>query len=129
MQIKRNDGPGSPDKPRVYVNSIFEIQENATVLPSNKVRRGLPVLLFRSDTDRVADPHHLDADPDPAFHFHADPDPDFHFYADPDPAHHQMDENLRPLVYRPYRAPFLSLAVSIVSLSAVSGPPKLFLSL
>ncbi len=37
MQIKRNDGPGSPDKPRVYVNSIFEIQENATTLPSNKV--------------------------------------------------------------------------------------------
>jgi len=27
----------------------------------------------------VADPHHFDADPDPAFHFDADPD------ADPDP--------------------------------------------
>jgi len=24
----------------------------------------------------VADPHHFDADPDPAFHFDADPDPD-----------------------------------------------------
>ena len=23
----------------------------------------------------VADPHHFDADPDPAFHFDADPDP------------------------------------------------------
>jgi hypothetical protein len=30
----------------------------------------------------VSDPHHIDADPDPAFHFYADPDPD----ADPDPA-------------------------------------------
>jgi hypothetical protein len=36
----------------------------------------------------VADPHHLDADPDPASHFDADPDtdPTFHFNADPDPA-------------------------------------------
>jgi hypothetical protein len=42
LQIKRKDGPGSPDKPRVYVNSIFEIQENATALPSNKVTRDLP---------------------------------------------------------------------------------------
>jgi hypothetical protein len=36
----------------------------------------------------VADPHHLDADPDPnpACHFYVDPDPDptFHFDADPD---------------------------------------------
>jgi hypothetical protein len=30
---------------------------------------------------RVADPHHIDADPDPdpACHFDADPDPTFHF--------------------------------------------------
>jgi hypothetical protein len=51
----------------------------------------------------VADPHHLDADPDldpvchsfkadpdpdPTYHFHADPDPDltFHFDADPNPS-------------------------------------------
>ncbi len=35
----------------------------------------------------VADPHHLDADPDPAFHFDvdADPDPTFHSDADADP--------------------------------------------
>jgi len=26
--------------------------------------------------DSVADPHHFDADPDPAFHFDADPDSD-----------------------------------------------------
>jgi hypothetical protein len=35
----------------------------------------------------IAEPHHIDADPDPACHFDADPDPDptFHFDAgDPD---------------------------------------------
>ncbi len=34
----------------------------------------------------VSDPHHLDADPDPASHFDADPDtdPTFHFDAVPD---------------------------------------------
>jgi hypothetical protein len=26
----------------------------------------------------VADPHHVDADPDPTYHFDADPDPDFY---------------------------------------------------
>jgi hypothetical protein len=35
----------------------------------------------------VADPHHVDADPDPPCHFDADvnPDPTFHLEADPDP--------------------------------------------
>ncbi len=33
----------------------------------------------------VADPHELDADPDPACHCDEDPDPAFHFDADPDP--------------------------------------------
>ncbi len=33
----------------------------------------------------VADPHHSDKDPDPAFHFDADPDPNF--YSDADPEH------------------------------------------
>ncbi len=33
----------------------------------------------------MADPHHRDADPDPAFHFNTDPDPTFHSDADPDP--------------------------------------------
>jgi hypothetical protein len=46
------------------------------------------------------------ADPNPAFHFNADPDPALHLNADPDPATHQGDANLRPLVYRPSRAPF-----------------------
>ena len=36
--IKRNDGPGNPKKPRVYVNSIFEIQANVTALPNTKVK-------------------------------------------------------------------------------------------
>jgi hypothetical protein len=45
------------------------------------------------------DPHHLDADPDPARHFHADPDPDpaRHFDADPDPdpaCHFHADPDL-----------------------------------
>jgi hypothetical protein len=37
-----------------------------------------------------ADPHHFDADPDPAFHFDpdADPNPVRHFRPDPDPAYH-----------------------------------------
>jgi hypothetical protein len=40
----------------------------------------------------------------------ADPDPTFHFDAvpAPDPAPLKSDENLRPLVYRPSKAPFLA---------------------
>jgi hypothetical protein len=50
---------------------------------------------------RVADPHHFNADPHPAFHLNAGPDP-HHFNADPNPASHQkMMWSLRPLVYRP----------------------------
>jgi hypothetical protein len=30
----------------------------------------------------VADPHHFDADPDPAFYSDADPDPSTHFFPD-----------------------------------------------
>ncbi len=36
----------------------------------------------------IADPHHVDADPDLVFHSDADPDPASHFDADPDPAWH-----------------------------------------
>jgi hypothetical protein len=45
---------------------------------------------------RVADPHHLNADPDPAFHNNADPDTSVHFNVDPDadPAPYQSVENL-----------------------------------
>jgi hypothetical protein len=50
-----------------------------------------------------SDPHHFNADPDPAFHFNADPDSDpaLHFNEDPDP-----EENLRPLLSRASKAPF-----------------------
>jgi hypothetical protein len=43
----------------------------------------------------VADPHQLNADPDPAFNFNADPDPAFHFNADLDQAPFHSDGNLR----------------------------------
>jgi hypothetical protein len=67
---------------------------------------------------RDANPHHFNADPNsfPAFYFNADPDPDFHFNADLDTAPRQSDANLRPLVCRPSRAPFLNLQATIVSL-------------
>jgi hypothetical protein len=35
-----------------------------------------------------SDPHHFNADPDPALHFNEDPDPAFHFNADKDPSLH-----------------------------------------
>ncbi len=46
-------------------------------------------MLFEKSTYSVADPHHLDADPDldPTFHFDADPYLSFHSDADPDPQH------------------------------------------
>ncbi len=49
-------------------------------------------------SNRVADPHHFNADPDPAFHFNADPDLAFHFNADPDPAFH-FNEDPDPLFH------------------------------
>jgi hypothetical protein len=41
----------------------------------------------------ITDPHHWNADPNPAFHFIADPDAACHFNADPDsdPAPQQID--------------------------------------
>jgi hypothetical protein len=42
----------------------------------------------------VTDPHHFDADPDPACHFDADPDPTFHFDADTDPSFQKKAKNL-----------------------------------
>ncbi len=43
-------------------------------------------LLFFCDVVSVADPHHFDPHPDPAFQFDPDPDPTFHSDADPEPA-------------------------------------------
>ncbi len=60
---------------------------------------------------RVANSHRFNADPDqdpdPAFNFNADLYPAFHLNGDPDPVPHQRDVNLRLLVCRPSRAPFL----------------------
>ncbi len=53
-------------------------------------------LLSCTQIIRVADPHHFNADPDPAFHYNADPDPAFHFNADPVPDHHQSDGIMQP---------------------------------
>jgi hypothetical protein len=50
------------------------------------------------DIPRVADPHHFNADPDPAFHFNADPDPAFHFNVYPDPAF-LLDADLDPALH------------------------------
>ena len=40
------------------------------------------------------DPHHFEADPDPACHFDVDPDPTFHFDADPDLSSQIKPQNL-----------------------------------
>ncbi len=44
----------------------------------------------------VADPHHIDADQDPACHF--DPDPSFYFDADQDPSFQIKALNLERLI-------------------------------
>jgi hypothetical protein len=47
-----------------------------------------------------ADPHHCDADPDPACHFDADPDPTFHLDAvlDPDPCFQIKAQNFETVL-------------------------------
>ncbi len=49
------------------------------------------------------------------------PDQTFHWNADSDPASHQNDTNLRPLVYRPSRAPFSNLHAPNVSANGPLG--------
>jgi hypothetical protein len=68
----------------------------------------------------VADPHHINAVPDPFTN--SDPDPTFHFNPNPDldPFPHQSYENFRPLVYSSL-ALFLSLLASIVR---AHDPPR-----
>ncbi len=46
----------------------------------------------------VADPHHLEADPDPSCHFDADPDPTFHFDAGPNPSFQIKAQNLEKVL-------------------------------
>jgi hypothetical protein len=69
----------------------------------SRVQRMLFLILFSQKIMRkpvrvkqVADPHHFNAVPDPAFPFNAYPDP----------APLQDDANLRPLFYRHSRAPY-----------------------
>ncbi len=47
--------------------------------------------------NRIADSHHVTADPDPDFDVIADPDPAFNF--NPDPDLHHSNGTVRPLVY------------------------------
>jgi hypothetical protein len=51
----------------------------------------------------VRDPHHFNADPDPAFHFNADPDSDpaLHFNSNPEPAPHQSNGNSATTALQP----------------------------
>jgi hypothetical protein len=44
------------------------------------------MILKSGAESRVADPHHVDADPDPSDHFDPNPDPTFYFNEDADPA-------------------------------------------
>ncbi len=50
------------------------------------------IQMGRIQSGNIADSHHFNPDPDPAFHFQANPDPD--------PAPHQSNGNLQPLVCR-----------------------------
>jgi hypothetical protein len=67
---------------------------------------------------KVANPHHL------RIRIHllylCGSGSDCHFNADSDPAHHS-DINLRPLVYRPSRAPFLASMPSLLASVALHG--------
>ncbi len=67
----------------------------------NKKRRGPQRNLIDTSPISVAEPHHFDADPDPAFHFDADTDPDTdpacHFDVDPYPRHF-----LQYILFLPY---------------------------
>ncbi len=46
----------------------------------------------------VADPHHVDADPDPACNFDPVPDPIFHFDADPNPSFQIKTQNIEKVL-------------------------------
>ncbi len=56
------------------------------------------------EKDRVADPHHFNADPDPSFYYNMDPIRLFHI--DEDPAPHQSEANLY-VRCKPYGQKFL----------------------
>ncbi len=63
------------------------------------------VLLFSGEwlqfmSASVADPHHVDADPDPTFYSYADPDPDptFQFNVESEPMYNSHFPDLNPPV-------------------------------
>jgi hypothetical protein len=61
---------------------------------------------FRSDYLSIMEkPEDLEARSADPYHFNSDPDPASYFNADPDLAPLRSDGNLRPLAYRPSRAP------------------------
>jgi hypothetical protein len=56
--------------------------------------------MFYDILPSVADPHHFDADPDPAFHIDANPDPNPTCHSDADPDAFQFDTGfLHNLMY------------------------------
>jgi hypothetical protein len=67
------------------------------------------------EKDRVADPHHFNAEPDPFFYINMDPDPTFH--SDEDPASYQSGANLlqfflrKRALFMPYSRPPLAYHV------------------
>jgi hypothetical protein len=59
------------------------------------------------DPETFPDPHHFDADPDPACHFDADPDPSFHCDSDSD-SQSDADPAPQDCLWNPiYRSCFL----------------------
>jgi hypothetical protein len=67
---------------------------------------------YTSSIHRVADPHQLNADPDPAFHFNVDPDPDPAFYFNADPGLHFEPLGLHCECPKPYTALFRATKAS-----------------
>ncbi len=66
--------PHFPLQGHCDAKKIYQIEDNLKISASSKFQcLGNP------------DPHHFDADPDPAFHSEADPGPTLHSDADPDP--------------------------------------------
>jgi hypothetical protein len=66
--------PHFPLQGHCDAKKIYQIEDNIKISAPSKFQcLGNP------------DPHHFDADPDPAFHSEADPGPTFQLDADPDP--------------------------------------------
>jgi hypothetical protein len=69
---------------RIPSCNVFNSEQKIMLWQNNKIKLESPK---RKATNSVADPHHVDADPNPACHFDADidPYPTFHCDAVPDP--------------------------------------------